>query len=98
MDIPAQKRQLRKAMVRRILDLDPADRRDQEAVLAERFAELPGFDAAQSVLLYVTAFPEEIDTRPMLRRALERGKRLICPRVDRTERRLRLFQVEDLEA
>jgi len=98
MDIPAQKRQIRKAMVRRILDLDPDHRREQESVLAGRFADLPGFAASHAVLLYATAFPEEIATGPMLRHALECGKQLICPRVDRAERRLRLFRVESLEA
>ena len=98
MDLPARKRRLRKAMVERILALDPADRRDQEATLAARFRDLPGFDAAGSVLLYVTAFPEEIATRSMLEFALERGKRLVCPRVDRVQRRLRLYRVEDLHA
>lgn len=97
MDLPARKRELRKAMVKRILALDPADRRDQEATLAARFQELPGFDAAGSVLLYVTAFPEEIATRSMLELALARGKRLVCPRVDRVQRRLRLFLVRDLQ-
>jgi 5-formyltetrahydrofolate cyclo-ligase len=98
MDIPAEKRQLRKAMVRRILDVDLSARREAEAILADRFPELPGFAAAQTVLLYVTAFPEEIHTEPMLRLALARAKRLLCPRVDRYERRLRLFRVADLDA
>ncbi|WP_406693734.1 5-formyltetrahydrofolate cyclo-ligase [Singulisphaera sp. Ch08] len=98
MDLRVQKRQLRKAMVERILALDPADRKDQEATLAARFTELPGFDASGTVLLYATAFPEEIVTQSMLEIALERGKRLVCPRVDRVQRRLRLYRVEDLNA
>ncbi|AGA30930.1 5-formyltetrahydrofolate cyclo-ligase [Singulisphaera acidiphila] len=98
MDLRAQKRQLRQAMIERILALDPADRKAQEATLAARFRDLPGFDAAGSVLLYVTAFPEEIASQPMLELALERGKRLVCPRVDRIQRRLRLYRVEDLNA
>ncbi|MGE5755066.1 MAG: 5-formyltetrahydrofolate cyclo-ligase [Planctomycetaceae bacterium] len=96
MDIPAQKRALRRAMARRILALGPDERRAQEEALAARFAALPGFESARTVLLYVTAFPEEIATGPLLRAALERGRRLVCPRVDRAERRLKLHQVEDL--
>lgn len=97
MDLPAQKRVLRKTMVERILALAPEVRNEQEATLAARFSELPGFAAAGVVLLYVTAFPEEIATRSMLQTALERGKVLVCPRVDRIQRRLRLFRVENLE-
>jgi 5-formyltetrahydrofolate cyclo-ligase len=96
MDPPAQKRALRRAMVERILALDPNERRAQEEALAARFATLPGFESARTVLLYVTAFPEEIATGPMLREALDRGQRLVCPRVDRAARRLKLYQVEDL--
>lgn len=98
MDFKAQKRRIRKAMVERILALSPADRGLQEAALAARFANLPGLAAAETVLLYVTAFPEEVTTRPMLERTLEQGKRLVCPRVDRAAHRLRLFRIEDLEA
>jgi 5-formyltetrahydrofolate cyclo-ligase len=98
MDLKSQKRRIRTAMVERILALSPADRGLQEATLAAHFAALPGFAAAETVLLYVTAFPEEIATRPMLVHALERGKRLVCPRVDRAAHRLRLFRVEDLDS
>jgi 5-formyltetrahydrofolate cyclo-ligase len=90
-----RKRALRRAIVERILALDPQLRRREEAVLAARFATLPGFAEAKTVLLYVTAFPEEIATGPMLEQALACGKQLICPRVDRAERRLRLFRIED---
>jgi 5-formyltetrahydrofolate cyclo-ligase len=97
MDIRPQKQSLRRAMVDRILALDPDDRRGQEADLADRFAVLPGFEEARIVLIYVSAFPEEIATGPMLLGTLGRGKRLVCPRVDRAERRLRLFEVTDPE-
>ena len=98
MDLSAEKQRLRREIVSRVLALDPADRRRQEDWLAERFATLPGFAAAKTVLLYVSAFPEEFTTGPMLRQALDQGKRLVCPRVDRASRSLRLFQVADLDA
>lgn len=97
MDLKSEKRALRKALVERILALGLDERRSQEAWLAERFADLPGFVDATTVLLYVTAFPEEIATRPMLERALTLGKRVVCPRVDRRARQLRLFEVGDLD-
>jgi 5-formyltetrahydrofolate cyclo-ligase len=95
MDIRAEKRALRRAAVAGILAMDPAERRRQEAALAERLPGLPGFAGAGVVLLYANAFPEEIATGPLLRAALEAGKRLACPRVDRAARRLRLFRVAD---
>jgi len=95
-DPKTQKRALRREIVARILALDPANRRRQEAELARRFAALPGLDRATTVLLYVTAFPEEIDTRPIIGRVLGSGLRLVCPRVDRARRCLMLHHVRDL--
>ncbi len=94
-DVRAAKRRLRTAMVARILALEPEIRRRDEAVLADRFARLPGFAGAKTVLLYVTAFPEEIATGPLLEQTLSQGKRLLCPLVDRAQRRLRLYRVDD---
>ncbi|MBX6312836.1 MAG: 5-formyltetrahydrofolate cyclo-ligase [Isosphaeraceae bacterium] len=95
MDIRQRKRALRREMVARLLALDPADRRRQEADLLARFPTLPGLDRAGTVLLYATAFPEEIPTGPMLRLIWERGQRLVCPRVNRPARRLVLHAIAD---
>ena len=97
MDVKARKVEIRRGVVASILAMDPDDRRDQESALAGRFEDLPGFAQARAVLLYATAFPEEIETGAMLRRSLEMGKRLILPTVDRTLRRLRLFEVDDID-
>jgi 5-formyltetrahydrofolate cyclo-ligase len=94
-DLRLRKRALRREIIARILALDPAQRRRGETLLAARFPTLPGFARAHTVLLYASAFPEEIATGPLLEQALERGKRLVCPRVDRVERRLRLFAIDD---
>jgi len=92
-----EKRRLRRSMVQTILALEPRVRAEQEAKLASAFPSLPGYADARTVLLYVTAFPEEIATRSMLKHALAQGKTLVCPRVDRREQRLRLYRVEDLD-
>jgi 5-formyltetrahydrofolate cyclo-ligase len=97
MDPKARKRTLRRVLVETILAMSPGDRARQEQWLAERFLTLPGFNHAATVLLYANAFPEEINTGPMLREALAIGKRLVCPRVDRGAKRLRLFEVEHLD-
>src|SRR4051794_4812709 len=96
MDARTRKIAMRREVVARIMAMDPVDRHSQEAALADRFEALPGFAVARTVLLYATAFPEEIDTRPMLLRAFERGKHVILPKVDRPTRRLRLFEVAHL--
>ncbi len=95
-EVRAQKRALRREVVARILAMDPADRRRQEALLLDRMPALPGFSEARTVLLYVSVFPEEIPTEGLLRRALELGKTLVCPRVDRAARRLVPHPIDNL--
>lgn len=97
MDVPTRKQAIRRETVERILALEPGRRAVEEADLAARFASLPGLDAADWVLLYASAFPEELATRPLMRQVLERGKRLVCPRVDRPARCLRLYELVDIE-
>jgi 5-formyltetrahydrofolate cyclo-ligase len=92
-----RKRALRRATVSAILDLDPAARLQQEAALICRFPTLPGYAESRTVLFYVRAFPEELDTRSLIGDALVLGKRVVCPRVDRLERRLMLFQIASSE-
>lgn len=95
MDLRAQKRRLRRTMVDVILAMDPRVRRAEDEALLGRFLTLEGRREAGVVLLYVKAFPEEIDTDAFLTRSLQEGQRVACPRVDRASRRLRLFEVRD---
>jgi 5-formyltetrahydrofolate cyclo-ligase len=95
MDLALPKQALRTATIARVLALDPTRRAAQQESLEERFATLPGFEGATTVLLYASAFPEEIETGPMLRRSWDAGKRVLLPRVDRGEKRLRLYHVAD---
>jgi 5-formyltetrahydrofolate cyclo-ligase len=97
MDDPATlKRALRAAIRARILAMATESRAREESALVDRLPTLPGFGDARTILLYASAFPEEFDTGPMLRTALELGRRLLCPRVIRREGRLGLFEIRDL--
>jgi 5-formyltetrahydrofolate cyclo-ligase len=91
------KRQWRRTIIAAVHALDPQDRRAQEESLADAFTQLPGWPDAETVLLYVSAFPEEIRTTPFLSMAYQAGKRVILPRVDWPGRRLRLHPVCDPE-
>lgn len=96
MDPTPTKAFLRAKVVARILAMNPLDRRRQEATLVDRLSALPGFDQAETVLLYASAFPEETETAAMLAKALALGKRLALPTVTRRSKTLRLSVVADL--
>lgn len=63
--------------------------------MAARLLDLPSYGEAGTVLLYIKAFPEEIEIAPVLAHALESGKRVVCPRVDRRAG-LVLHEIRDL--
>src|SRR4051812_6381476 len=92
---PLSKGDWRRGMIAAMTALGPVRRRAEEDALGSRFSHLPGFEAAENVLLYVTAFPEEIETAPFLATSYEAKKKVFCPRVDRSARRLRLHRVRD---
>jgi 5-formyltetrahydrofolate cyclo-ligase len=92
------KQSLRRSIRSSILALAPRVRAAEEAALFARLPTLPGYAAARTVLLYLKAFPEEIDTHLIVTQAAAAGKRVLCPRVDRLVRRLRLLQIGTPEA
>jgi 5-formyltetrahydrofolate cyclo-ligase len=89
------KKELRRSARSLILALGQEERAAQEAALVRLFDQLPGYAEAGSVLLYAKAFVEELETRPFLIHALEAGKRVVLPRVDRQRQVMRLFQILD---
>lgn len=95
--IRTTKKALRQELRARILALTTSERQSQETALNQRFPSLPGLSKAQVVLAYLSAFPEETHTWEMARSVLNSGQRLILPRVDIPEKRLRLHEVTDLD-
>jgi 5-formyltetrahydrofolate cyclo-ligase len=89
------KAEIRRSVKAAILSLDPAARAVAESHFANVFPGLPGFAEAGIVLLYARAFAEELETTPFFEHALELDKEVACPRVDRHERRLRLYRIRE---
>jgi len=87
------KSELRRTITARIAALDPGLRRSEEDALIATFPGLPGFASAQTVVLFCSAFPEEIATGELFTLSYAMGKSVVCPRVDRGSRSLRLYRV-----
>jgi 5-formyltetrahydrofolate cyclo-ligase len=62
--------------------------------IEERLFLLPEFKSARTVLFFAS-FRSEVDTGPMIRRALAFGKRVALPKVEGTE--LVLYEISDLD-
>ena len=78
-----------------IAALEPDKRRAQEDGLSAKFSGLPGLAEAGTILLFVSALPEEPRTAELFAIVYEMKKNVLCPRVDRRERRLSLHRVAD---
>lgn len=84
-------------MIDRILAVPLEARQRQVETLSRRFPELPGLEEAETLLLYLSAFPEEIPTQGFWEQARALGKRILLPRIAGKPRRLQLFEVSDLK-
>lgn len=89
------KRRLRAETIAAILDIDEADRAVGESRIMATILGLASYREAGTVLLYLKAFPEEIETGPLLADAMARGKRVVCPRVASRAAGLVLHQIRD---
>lgn len=88
------KKEIRKKVLAVRDTLLPGQRRAKSREIEERLFSLPEFKSAHTVLFFAS-FRSEVDTWPMIRRALAAGKRVVLPKVVGTE--LGLFEIADFD-
>ena len=74
------KQELRRAIRERKRAMTAEEIEARSAVLAEKFAQSDAYKAAKTIYGYLP-YNQEVRTVPMLRRALEEGKRVAVPKV-----------------
>ncbi|HEX9021207.1 MAG TPA: 5-formyltetrahydrofolate cyclo-ligase [Nitrospirota bacterium] len=84
------KKEIRKKTLQARDSLPPGQRSLKSRQIEERLFSLPEYKAAHSVLFFAS-FRSEVDTLPMIRRALGEGKRVVLPKVKGEE--LELFEI-----
>jgi 5-formyltetrahydrofolate cyclo-ligase len=72
----------------------PEQRTAKSREIGERLFAVPEFESARIVMFFVS-FRSEVETGPMIRRALTSGKRVILPKVKGKD--LALFEIRDFE-
>lgn len=75
-------------------DLPIEERLAKSSRIERLLFDLPEFRAARVVLFYAS-FRTEVETRGMIRRALDEGKRVVLPKVKGKE--LALYEIRDLD-
>ena len=96
LELPPQKKTLRREMVGRRDALTPAELADIAARLTGHLAALPEYRSARSVLATMS-IGTEWSTRAFIERAKADGKDIVLPRVSAPPRHLELHRVADFE-
>ena len=95
-DIRAYKNSLRdkaKAMRR---SMDPEAKAQMDRQITDRICSLYQYREARTLLCYVSK-PIEVDTIPLIRRALEDGKQVACPRCVEGTRQMEFYLIRSLD-
>jgi 5-formyltetrahydrofolate cyclo-ligase len=87
------KKEIRKKVLAARDKLLPGQRAAKSREIEERLFSLPEFKSARTVMFFAS-FRSEVDTGPMIRRALTFGKRVVLPKVEGAE--LALHEISDL--
>lgn len=93
--VEKERKALRAGILARRLALDPGEVARLSERIRVHLVGMAPYRECRTLLGYVS-FRQEVDTLPLLREALEGGKRLVLPRVNRRERTLELYRVTDL--
>ncbi|MCK9418141.1 MAG: 5-formyltetrahydrofolate cyclo-ligase [Nitrospirae bacterium] len=86
------KKEIRKKVLAARDSLSPEKRTAKSREIEERLFSLSEFKSAR-IVLFFASFRSEVDTGPMIRRALTFGKRVVLPKVEGTE--LALYEIAD---
>jgi 5-formyltetrahydrofolate cyclo-ligase len=89
------KNEIRKKVLAARDSLLPEQRSSKSRAIEERLFSLPEFKSAHAVMFFAS-FRSEVETIPMIRRALEEGKRIILPKVKGND--LALFRIMNVDS
>ena len=95
MNIPAMKQSLRQSIIAARLAIAPAERKRLDNLIAARIAKLKAYRTAVSVLGYMN-FGAEFAADIFVQQALEDGKQVLLPKVNRNTKLLDLYRVTNL--
>lgn len=77
--------------------LDPAARTALSRAIARRLYDMPAWNRARSVHLFIGAVDGEVETRGIAETALMENRRVYCPRVRRSPPGLDAYEIRSLD-
>ena len=91
-----EKAQAREEIARRLSQLGPEARREASARIRQLLVELPEFQRAETVMLFVS-LPDEVYTLAILVDAMGAGKTVVLPKVDKRRKVMDARVLRDVE-
>ena len=88
------KQGLRTKLQKRLGSQTPEERKRRSLLVGKKLWALGEFKKAKSVCFYV-ALPTEVDTVPMIRKAIRAGKRVVVPLSDLENKELKLYEIKN---
>jgi 5-formyltetrahydrofolate cyclo-ligase len=89
------KQAIREAVLRKRDHIPREVRSVKNLLIKERILSLPEFISSHAVLFYAS-FRSEVETSGMIKESIESGKKVLFPKVDRENKRLRLYEIKDI--
>jgi 5-formyltetrahydrofolate cyclo-ligase len=89
------KNEIRKKVLADRDSMPPPQRSAKSREIEERLFSLPEFKSARTIMFFAS-FRSEVETAPMIRRALASGKRIVLPKVKGKE--LELFEIRNFDS
>ena len=96
-DVKARKSQIRQSAFVRRDALSKDERSKKSTAIMERLFDFANFLEARLVLFYMS-YGSEVDTEPMVRKALELEKIVALPLVDAKQREIVPFKIDNLDS
>jgi 5-formyltetrahydrofolate cyclo-ligase len=95
-DVKAKKSEIRRSAFARRNAVSKEERSEKSAAIMERLFDFANFLEARIVLFYMSC-GSEVDTEPMIRKALELEKIVALPLVDARKKKILPFRIENLD-
>jgi len=90
------KKALRRLHRERLRGLEPEKRKHLDAFILQNIISLPEFQSARTIMTYLS-ISGEVDTFPLARLILKRGKRLVVPKVIKEPAHLLACEIDSLD-
>ncbi|MDI6745295.1 MAG: 5-formyltetrahydrofolate cyclo-ligase [Thermodesulfovibrionales bacterium] len=70
-------------------------RKEKDAAIRQQIIRLPEFTDAKKILFYAS-FRSEVSTMKMIKISLDSGKRVALPKVDKENKKLKLYEIKNM--